>query len=254
MKKLLPILMSMVLGLSLAGCSKPDPREIYDAASKKSAELTDLDMTYDADMKMTQGGETMDITMSMDMKMTGLNTDEMRYFSEGTTSAMGQEIPMSIYYEDGYYYMDTMGQKFKYAMDVETMMEQIKQSTESANMSSEYLTEITAEKDGDNQILTYTADASKLDSYVQDIMGMMGTGTEGVSYTINEMSGEAVVNKEGYFSSSKILMKMDMTVEGETIAMEIDMDAVYNDPGQTVTIDTPDLDGYTEIDPSLLGQ
>ncbi|MDO5550467.1 MAG: hypothetical protein Q4F76_04805 [Lachnospiraceae bacterium] len=254
MKKLLSIVLTMTLVLSLAGCSKPDPREIYDAASKKSGELADMAMTYETDMKMIQGEDTLDMTMSMEMKMTGINSDNLRYVAEGTTSAMGQEIPMSMYYEDGWYYMDTMGQKFKYAMDMETMMEQIKQSMGNANMSSEYLTDITAEKDGDSQILTFTADASKLDSYVQDIMGMMGTGMEGVSYTIHEMSGEAVVNKEGYFSSSKILMKMDMTVEGESVAMEIDMDVVYQNPGQSVTIDTPDLEGYTEIDPSLLGQ
>lgn len=254
MKKLLSIVLSAALALSLAGCSKPDPKAIYDAASKKSAELTDLDMTYDADMKMNQGEDSLDMTMSMDMKMTGLNTDSMRYFAEGTTSAMGQEIPVSMYYEDGYYYMDTMGQKFKYAMDIETMMEQINQNMGSAAMSSEYLSEITAEKDGDNQVLTFTADESKLDSYVQEVMEMMGTDLEGVSYTINEMSGEAVVNKEGYFASSKILMKMDMTLEGETITMDLDMDVDYRNPGQSVTIDTPDLEGYTEIDPSLLGQ
>ncbi|MDO4330696.1 MAG: hypothetical protein Q4C66_15365 [Lachnospiraceae bacterium] len=254
MKKLLSIVLTMALVLSLAGCSKPDPKEIYDAASKKSGELTDMDMTYEADMKMAQGEDTLDMTMSMDMKMVGINTDSMRYFAEGTTSVMGQEVPMSMYYQDGYYYMDSMGQKMKYAMDIETMMEQIEQSMGSANMSSEYLTDITAEKDGDNQILTFTADASKLDSYVQDVMGMMGTGMEGVSYTINEMSGESVVNKEGYFSSSKVLMKMEMTMEGETITMEMDMDVVYHNPGQSVTIDTPDLEGYTEIDPGLLGQ
>lgn len=254
MKKVVSIVLTAVMALSLAGCSKPDPREIYDAASKKSGELTDVDMTYEADMKMIQGEDTLDMTMSMAMKMTGINSDSLRYFAEGTTSTMGQDIPMSMYYEDGWYYIDTMGQKFKYAMDMETMMEQIKQSMGNANMSSEYLTDITAEKDGDNQILTFTADASKLDSYVQDVMGMMGTGMEGVSYAINEMSGEAVVNKEGYFSSSKILMKMDMTAEGETVAMEMDVDVVYQNPGQSVTVDSPDLEGYTEIDPSLLGQ
>lgn len=256
MRRLQSILLSALLALSLTGCSKPDPREIYDAASKKSAELTDVDMSYDMDMKMIQGEDTLDMTSTMDMKMTGVNTDSMRYYGEGTTSTMGQEIPMSMYYEDGYYYMSTMDQKFKYAMDLETMMEQVKQSVESANMDSAYLTEITAKKDGDNQVLTYTADASKLDSYVQDMMGMVGAGMEDmdISYTISEMSGEAVVNKDGYFSSSKVQMKMDMTMEGETISMEMDMDAVYHNPGQPVTIDAPDLEGYTEIDPSLLGQ
>ena len=88
--------------------------------------------------------------------------------------------------------METMGQKFKYAMDLNQLMEQVKQSTEGANMESSYMKEIKAKKDGDNQILTFTADAEKMDSYVQDIMGSMSgaiAGAEDVAYKIKSASG-----------------------------------------------------------------
>ena len=60
-----------------------------------------------------------------------------------------------------------------------------------------------------------------MDAYVQDIMSSMGTaaaGMEGVTYKIKEASGEAVVNKDGYFSSMKIKMLMDMEVQGKPSA------------------------------------
>ena len=91
----------------------------------------------------------------MDIQMTGVNTEDMRYLATGKTSMAGQDIDMSMYYEGGYYYMETMGQKIKYAMDLNQLMEQVKQSTEGANMESSYMKEITAKKDGENQRLTF---------------------------------------------------------------------------------------------------
>ena len=188
--------------------------------------------------------------------MTGANTDDMKYLAAGKTTMAGQDIDVTMYYEGGYYYMETMGQKFKYAMDLNQLMEQVKQSTEGANMESSYMKEIKAKKDGDNQILTFTADAEKMDSYVQDIMGSMSgaiAGAEDVAYKIKSASGEAVVNKDGSFSSMNIKMSMDMTVQGETVGVEMDTDAIYHNPGQAVTLTAPDLEGYQEIDPAALG-
>ncbi len=157
-----------------------------------------------------------------------------------------------MYYENGYYYMDSMGQKVKYAMDLDAMMKQVKQSTEGASVNSSYLKEITAKKDGNNQVLTFTVDAEKMDAYVQDMMGQLGTNMEGVTYTIKEASGEATVNKDGYFTNSKVKMSLEMNTQGETIAMVMDTDSTYNNPGQTVEVTAPDLEGYTEIDASAM--
>lgn len=256
MKKILSIVLSMMMVLSLIGCGKKvDAKALYDEASKKVSEMSSMDMDYDMSMTMTQGEETIDMTMSMNMKMDGMNTENMQYLATGKTSAMGQDMDMQMYYADGYYYMETMGQKMKYAMDIPSLMEQINQSVEGANMDSSYMKEISAKADGDNQILTFTADASKMDAYVQDVMSAMGSAAnmEGVTYTIKEVSGETVVNKDGYFTTSKIKMVMEMTVQGETMNVNMDMTGIYNNPGQPVTITAPSLDGYTEIDPSLLG-
>ncbi len=78
-------------------------------------------------------------------------------------------------------------------------------------------------------------------------------GAEDVAYKIKSASGEAVVNKDGYFSSMKIKMLMDMEVQGETISIDMDTDAVYRNPGQEVTLAAPSLDGYQEVDPAAMG-
>lgn len=253
MKKCLMLFLALATALSLAACKgEKDPKVIYDEASKKTSELASMDVVSAVSMQMTQGEDTTDIKMDLDMKMADINTENMRYLATGTTSLMGQNLDILMYYENGYYYMDSMGQKIKYAMDLDAMMKQIKQSTEGASVDSSYLKDITAKKDGDNQVLTFTVDAEKMDAYVQELMGQLGTNMEGVTYTIKEASGEATVNKEGYFTNSKIKMSLDMNNQDQTVTMVMDTDSTYNNPGQTVEVTAPDLEGYTEIDASAL--
>lgn len=253
MKKCLTLLLAAVTVLSLAACgSAKDPKAIYDDASKKTSELTSMDVDSVVNMQMVQGGKTTDIKMNLNMKMAGINTENLKYQAQGTTDIGEQSIDISMYYENGYYYMSSMGQKIKYAMDLDAMMKQIKQTTEGASMDSSYLKEITAKKENGNQILTFTVDAEKMDAYVQDIMGQMGTDLEGVTYTIKDASGEATVSEEGYFINSKINMSLEMNSQGETVSMVMDTVSTYNNPGQDVEVTAPDLEGYTEIDASAI--
>ncbi|MFT4107638.1 MAG: hypothetical protein QM657_17945 [Lacrimispora sp.] len=252
MKKVLALLLTGAMALSLAGCGGQNAKKIYDDAAKKTAELDSMDVSSVIAMKMIQGEETVDISMDMDMKISGINTDSMKYQADANTTVMGQNQEISMYYEGGYYYMDAMGQKIKYAMDLDAMMEQIRQSTEGSSMDSSYLKDIQAKKAGENQNLTYTVDATKMDSYLQDIMGQMGTDAEGVTYNIKEASGEAVVNKDGYISKQKVKMVFEMELQGQTISMDMDVDSTYNNPGQTVEVTTPNLEGYEEVDASAL--
>ncbi len=254
MKKTLTMFLVFAMAFSMTACAgAKDAKTIYNDATKKTSALTSMDVTSTVNTQMTQGENKTDMKMNLDMKIADINKETMKYSATGTTSVMGQDLDISMYYENGYYYMTSMGQKIKYAMDLNEMMEQVKQSTEGASLDASYMKEISAQKDGDNQIITFTVDAQKMDSYVKDLIAQMGTNLEGVTYNIKEVKGEATVNKEGYFSKSKINMSLDMTAQGETISMVMDTDATYNNPGQTVEVTTPDLEGYTEVDPSTLG-
>lgn len=257
MKKFLSILLSVGMMLTFAGCGGgADGTAIYEAADKKMQELNSLDVFYTMEMTMKQGDQTMDVSSSMNMKMDSITSAEnLRILGEGTTSADGQDIATMMYYENGYYYMEAAGQKIKYVMDFEAMLEAAEQSV-GGNVNVAYMKEVKVNKDGDNQILTFTADASKMDDFVQEMMASMGniTGMEGVSYTIKEVNGEATVNKDGYFSNVKVNLSMDMSMGSESISVDMHMDQTYNNIGQPVEITAPaDLDSYQEIDPGLLG-
>lgn len=257
MKKRLVLLLSLLMVLSLTGCSKTkemnksiDPATIYEDAAKKMADLKDLDATVTMRMVIPQGEETMNISMDMNMKMTGANTKDMKYLSNAKMSMLGMDLDMKMFYTDGYYYIETFGQKMKYAIDYSAMLDKVNESTMQTSDLSKYMKEIKATQQGDNTIVTFTLDGEKMTEYIQDIMTELGVGLDGALYSGIEGNVETTINKEGYFSAVKMSLALDMDVEDQVVKMNMDMDMVYNNPGKAVkAIELPDLEGYTEVDP-----
>lgn len=151
--------------------------------------------------------------------------------------------------------MDAAGQKLKYPMDVEEMIKTIEDSVGTAEMTSDSMESIELKEDGDNRILTFTADPEKMSGYLDEVMGSLGDmGALGdVNMTIDSASGEYTINKDGYYTDMKMDMAITMEAAGSTMNMTIGMTGSYNNPGQAVEVTIPDTEGYTEIDPALMG-
>lgn len=248
------VALAAVLLMSACGAKK-DPAAIYDEAIKKQSELTSSDMTMDMNIAMAQGEETIDIGAKMAVKMDGINTDSMHYTNDTKMSAMGQDIYMKMFYADGYLYTEMLGQKIKSPMDLDTLMKQA-QSTSASFVQSSAMKEIKAEKDGDNQKLTYTVDPEKMNDYVKEVLGSMSSAlgdVQNADIKILEGSGTMTVNQEGYCTEQTMKMKLEMPSGGSAITMDMDLSAVSHNPGQAVTVTVPETDGYIEMDMSALG-
>ena len=62
-----------------------------------------------------------------------------------------------------------------------------------------------------------------------------------------------MIDKDYNVLSDKVHMVMDMSVEGQTVSMSVDVSLVYNAVGDAVTVEFPaDLDSYTEVDHDLM--
>lgn len=255
MKRFLTLMLCGIMACSMAACGKKQtPQEIYDAAQKKNSELTSMDMTANSTVNMKQQGLDMTQTVKSDIKIDNLNTEKMRYLMTGTTSIAGQFLDMTIFYVDGYYYMETAGQKIKVAMDMAGITKQIQQNTSISQFSSADLQELTATSSGKNQVLTYKIDPAKVSDLMDSVYETMGIDKSiSGDMKINEMSGEATVNDKGFYTAMKSYMKLDMTVQGETINMEVTMDSVINNPGQAVEVTLPSTEGFEEMDASAIG-
>lgn len=233
--------------------AKLDPKEVYSEAMKKNAELKSMDMSMDINMDMKMGEESMEMAMEMDMKADGYKTDDIKCLITNTTSAQGESIEMTMFYTDGYYYMDAMGQKVKYAMDAADMSEQ---AASSAGMGVDvaWMSDISLEDKGEDKHITFTGDPSKMDSFVEEILASSGSGMEGMEMTLKSVSGECLVGADGYLKSENLTMEIEVAAQGQTASMVMEMTVVYNNPGQPVTIELPSTDGYTEVDASALQQ
>lgn len=254
MKKLIrttAVALSTIMLFTMVGCAKKeDPKAVFDNAIKKNSELTAMDMDMKTNMTLTQGEQNLEMALQVNMKVDKLNTEEMVFVMDMATEMAGQKIDVSTFYTDGYCYTETAGQKMKTAMALDEIMETVKQSTETTSMTSEEMKDISIKEDGDNRIITFTADAEKMDSYVQEMlssMGGMASGMDGVEMTFKEANGEYTINKDGYYTAMKMHMSIDMTMQGETVSMVMDVEGTINNPGQPVEITLPSTDGYTEV-------
>lgn len=258
MKKRLILLFGLLMILSLVGCSRAketkknlDPETIYEDAVKKTAELKDIDGTATMKMVMSQGEEAMDVSMDMDIKMTGINTEDMKYLCDTKMSMLDTDFDMKMYYTDGYYYIESFGQKMKYPMDYSAMLDKVNESTMQTTDLSKYMKDIKATQEDDNTIITFQLDGEKMTEYIQGIMSDLGTGIDSGLYSGIEGNVETTINKDGYLSAVKMSLILDMNIEGQAMKMNMDMDMVYNNPGKEVkAIELPDLKGYTEVDSS----
>lgn len=233
---------------------KLDPKEVYTEAMKKNAELKSIDVVIGMNMDITFGEDSMNMAMEMDMKADGYETDDIKYLMTSKTTAEGEEIEMTMFYTDGYFYMDAMGQKIKYAMAAEDMSEQAEASTTGMEVDAEWLSDISLEEQGEDKLITFTGDPEKMASYVEELLASSGTGLDGMEMTVEGVSGECLIGADGFFKSEKLLIGLALAVEDESASMVMDMSMTYNNPGQPVTVELPSTDGYTEVDAGAIQQ
>jgi len=249
-RKAAAVLMAGALAVAaVSGCAKKqDPKEIYSAAVEKNSALDSVDMDVTMKMAMTADEESMDMEVSSNTKMDQSDKEHVKFITASSVAMDGMNMETTVFYEDGYYYMEAMGQKMKYPMDLESLTAQIQESVES-------LDTVEVKKDGDNQILTFTANPEKMNDYLGQVMGAMGDVSQvsGLNMTVNSASGEYTIGKDGYYTDMKMNMDLSMESQGASVGMILDVTGTVHQPGQPVEITLPDTADYVEIDPALLG-
>ena len=252
-------IISAALLLSITACgSKEDPLATLEAALTKNAQTNDMDMDMDMDMELLQDGVSIGINSEGNMQMSGSSTTDMLYVAdmdvEMDMDGQSQSVDTVTFYQDGYCYMETMGTKIKYVMDLNTMMETINQNTGLANIDTSYLTDLTLKKEGNEKIITFNTDPSKMNEYVAQAMGAVSglMDSNNMEMTVKKMNGSYSINQDGYCTGTDIYMEMDMVVSGISCSVTADIDITYNNPGQPVNVSIPSTEGYTEVDISAI--
>ncbi len=254
MKKLMTALLAAVMTVSMTATAfaAEDPAALLDRVTQKASELDsmDCDMGIHAVLVIPDPESKKDLSINLDMlmkmKMDQVKSGNLRYKAEMAMEFLGQSEYATVFYKDGYYYMDSDGEKIKYPMDLNSMISSVEQTTAAAELTSSLMKSLAVREEGENRILSYVADPAKMNAYVNEAMGSI-LGNMDVAMTIREVKGEYVINKDDYYTSMNMNMSMDITMYGETVRVIILIEGTINNPGQPVTVDLPSTDGYTDL-------
>lgn len=256
-------LLAVVLGAALlcpmtafAGQSE-EALALYNQVQEKSKATTDMNVFYDFNIKVggtmlqNEGISPMDMRLEMNVKMNHLTEPAlMRYMAYcRMTAPDSQQMTFSMYYLDGYSYVDMMGQKIKTPMAMGEMLQQSMASANAFDAPADLMKDFNLWDEGENKVIGFTIDDSKMNEYFQTVLGSTGlTGMmDGSAVNLRNMSGEYVVNPNGDLIKMRLKMDMDMTMDGQTITMTMDGDVGIADPGQPVDVPVPNIAEYTDI-------
>lgn len=259
MKKFIALVSCLLLAFSLTACQKgqqQDPKQIYAAAVEKNAVLNSMETDMTINMGIDLGGTSMN--MKLDGKIMEVRKDDdYQMLAEISMNMLGQDISSKQYYKDGICYVDTMGQKMQYPMEIDDVMEQLGSSDEFFQIDADVFTKFDMAREGDNYVFTMEADQDSLQDLMDTIMGSLsGMTGEGVmdiaDLDMTAFQAKYVVNKDGYFTSMDMNMDYSMEVEGQQMSYTMEINLTVPNPGQEITIDFPDFSDFEEVDPSLI--
>ncbi len=257
MKKLQRIfyfLFLFTLSIALLGCAsskkETDPKKVLQNAQQKNSELSSNDLTMKLDMNIDVSGKS--LTMGMEMNCKSINDEASPQLAlTGSIDSMGMSIPMEMYYKDNYLYLNILNQKMKQAMPLDDIKNQMIPSTQTFSLPEDAYKEISMTEDGSSQVITFTADGSKMTESVNSLLSTLQSQLgDNVSYTLNDVTGTITVNEEGYFTEEilHIPMTADIPESGE-VTMDLTCTITIHDPGKNdLSIDFPDFSDFVESD------
>lgn len=254
MKRLMTALLAAVMTVTMAGTAlaAEDPAALLERVTQKANELDSMDCDLGVHAVMVMQDSEMDLDLSlnldmmMNMKMDQIKSGNLRYKADMAMEFLGQTEYATVFYKDGYYYMDSNGEKIKYPMDLNSMIASVEQTTAAADLAPSLMKSLSVREEGENRVLSYVADPAKMNAYVQDALKPL-LGSMDVGMIIREVKGEYVINKDDYYTSMNMYMVMDMSSYGETLRIIMLLEGNFNNPGQPVNLELPSTDGYSDL-------
>ena len=234
MKKISALFLSCILLFSITACQKKrTAKEVMQSSLKQSSSLKDADFNGNASYTIETGKEgsqsTINFKMNFDTKLQTLKKDNLKMSMTSTINMLGQNINMTMYYADGYYYMNSNGTKQKMKMDIASLQKQIQSTTGQSTLPIKYYKDLKLSEDDGNNV----------------IMSAITGGSDSIKIT--SMSGKKTLNDKDLPVKESIKMVIESN-SNEVGKITLKMDLIYHNPGKSVTVSLPkDLNTYQEV-------
>ena len=186
--------------------------------------------------------------MNFDTKLQTVDKNKLKMSMSSTVNMLGQSIDMKMYYNDGYYYMNTAGTKQKMKMDIESLQKQLQSTTGQTSLPVKYYKDLKLSEKDENNVISYSINGDGLSKYVKDITSSMSAITGGSnSIKITSMSGTKTLNDKDLPIKESIKMVIESD-DNEVGKITLKMDLIYHNPGKSVSVTLPkDLNTYKEV-------
>ena len=247
MRKTLAVLAALLVLLTFSACGEKE--NAYDLYVKGSEEILKAEsMSVNAKLKTKMQGaginQELDVAMSMKMTMKNGKTE-----AEVITSGEQFGLPggsITIYIKDNQTYLNMQGQKMKMQLP-ETYLNGITANSKPVELPASAVKNQKVEDVNGKKKLTMTISGESMMETVNAQMGELLAAYPGTQMTVGDVIMEAVIGSSGQLETVNVKINVSVTITGQTLTMDMELDAEYVQVGN-VTIEFPaDLDTYTEV-------
>ena len=200
-----------------------DAYDLYIAAAKAMNDAENISMDITSQTKTTFSGQTTDITTSGPVQVTRTGGKlEMQMVEK--SMANGLSTQMTVYYKDGYMYLD-MGENGKLKME-EPEDQLLNQRNIGAQVfDKQYVKDAKSEKTADGTKLTFTVDGKGMNALMSSASSNLGSDASaaaaGATVTFGDATIIAVIDGGGAMKSEDVTMSFSMNASGQDISADV---------------------------------
>lgn len=223
----------------------------YWKALDKNESASGMDMEYRYQIRMEYDGRQADLDLTMRLRGENFGTDRDPVYRVdlGITEG-GKKRTGMLFYKDGYLYENYDGVKEKNAVDEYDAYSSVEEAIDLADDSRAFGLSPAMQQENGSTVIDYQVDIDEIGFITDGLMGLLAEQLTGYSYSdqyeMNTADGRAVVNSEGYLTSESY--RIDGLFYNDQLPgffhMIADFQILYHDPGKTVEVPVPSLDGY----------
>ena len=232
--------------------------QLYTQALEKEKGLSDSSIAITGKLVAEAMGTkvTSDVSGKIQMHEDGENS---RFLQEMSYKAMGQNIPMAVYFTDGWYYDSGCKQKTTWERFNENMTD------DAMSFAEKELRDIEVTEQAGNTVIKGVVSSQNIKDYLQSTVSLLGGSVDGYADVLySDPSLEYTINPDGWMIAYSLSFEISGQVEsddfnnpGETkmnpATLSVDFAYTLENPGQTVDVTFPeDLDEYVELPESKL--
>ncbi|HIZ16212.1 MAG TPA: hypothetical protein H9675_01410 [Firmicutes bacterium] len=260
MKHIKVLLMSLVfmIALLLSGCDVDVYQEYVDAWEKTS-QLESIGGSIEYDIGMQMNGAEISFPIKADYKMHTEDGAISQMLMDMSYSFLDQDIEASSYIDKEAIYIDVAGTKTKTSISTEDLSEYESMVINHLELTEDLLKNAERTVQDDAVSVSVTFDGNALREQLMDMFsnsfsdayspGMAAVQDIDYISEISDVTMKYTINADGYITSYGLDFSMNLDMNGTQSSASVSINMTYDNPGQPVEIEVPNLDEYE--DPSL---